>query len=490
MTMPAADVQSAERPAPRLRHLVLQAGAWVVVGFILDKALALIQMMVLARLLLPADFGLMAMSSAVLLMLFTVTELGLDPALVSRGEVQADDLAVAWTLSCLRAVALASGLWLTADLIAQTMQAPALAPVLRAHAVVAVLLGIQSPGLALLLRRLELARRVRLDLLRRTVEMTVTLGLAWHYRTVWALVGGLLAGGAFGCLWSYVAAPFRPRFAWSGPSLRYFVRFGKCANLTTVLTVGIMSGGEVLIARMLGADSLGLYQIAMAIPLLIGVRATGMIGQVSLPTYARLQTDRRAAVKAFVVQMKVVGLLLLPAAACVVVFAPVVVPVIFGARWNDAVEPLRLLSLYAICAGLTGPMTALQYGMNRADLPLRTAVAQSVLYAIAVVPLLARFGLAGAAGALAIAYLAGGVVSAKATVDLVGEAVKPVIVSLGWIVVIGGLVALTAMQLFSAQAIGSRSVMLVGVGAGSVYAYYLWRVEYPRLLALWRSEVW
>ncbi len=488
--MLATNVQSVGGSAPRLRHLVLQAGAWVAAGFVLDKVLALAQMMVLARLLMPADFGLMAMSSAVVLVLFTLTELGLDPALVARREVQDDDLAVAWTLSCLRATALAAGLWLTAGLIAQAMQAPALAPVLRIHAVAAVLQGIQSPGLALLLRRLDFAQRVRMDLLRRAVEMTVTIGLAWRYQTVWALVGGLLAGCTFSCLWSYGVAPFRPRFAWAGPSLRYFVQFGKCVNVTTVLTVCILSGGEFLIGRTLGAESLGLYQIAMAIPLLIGVRATVMLGQVSLPTYARLQTDRQAAVKAFLVQMKLVGLLLLPAAACLAVFAPVIVPLVFGSRWSDAVEPVRILSLYAVCAGLTGTMTAVQYGMNRADLPLRAAVVQCALYAVVIMPLLARFGLAGAAGALALAYLASVLVSAKSAVDLIGEAARPALVSLAWIALISAALGAGLMQLLPSHVVGVAPLALAGAGIVSLYAWYLWRVEYPRLLSLWRREVW
>ena len=476
--------------APRLRHVVLNAGAWVISGFVLDKGLALVQVMVLARLLAPADFGLMAMSSAVLLVLFTLSELGIESAIITRRNVLDDDLAVAWTLSCIRAAVLAGGLWLSADVIARAMLTPELAVFLKVHALSCFLQGTQSPAMALLLRRLDLKQRVRMDLIRRFVEMTVTIGLAAWLQSVWALLGGQLVGFAFGCIVSYVVATFRPRWVLGGPSLQYFLHFGKWINVTTVLAVAVMSGGEFLVGRMLGAEALGVYQIALTIPLLIGVRAPVMIGQVSLPTYAMLQTDRPAVIKAFVFQMKVVGLLLLPVSMSLAVFAPILVSILFGPRWTEAIEPLRILSLYAICAGLTGTMAAVQYGMNRADLPMRVAVAQSAVYAIVVAPMITTFGLVGAAGALVVAYLTGVLLSVRYTVQLIGGETRAVLVSLMWIFLVSGAAGAAMLQWLPNIAGTRASLLFVGCGVAMVYGIYLWKVEYPRLLSLWRREAW
>lgn len=476
------------RPAPRLRHLVVKAGAWVVSGFVLDKALALAQIMVVARLLAPADVGLMAMSAAVLLVLFTLSEMGVEQALVARREIHDDDLAVAWTIAILRGAVLACGLWLAADLIAHLLQAPALSLVLRAHALGLLLQGMQSPAMALLQRQLDLKQRVRMDLIRRVGETTVTIALALWWRSVWALVIGQLVGFSLGCLLSYVAAPFRPRFTLRGPSLRYFLSFGKRVNPTTVLTVLVMSGGEFVVGRLLGMGSLGLYQIALSIPLLIGVRATVMIGQVSLPTYSRLQTDRSGVIKAFVIQMKLVGLLLFPATMILAVFAPVLVPLLFGPRWLDAVEPLRVLCVYAMCAGLTGTLASVQYGLNRPEYPMRVAMAQVLVYAMAIGPLTVWFGLTGAAGSLVAAYGAGMILSARYTVQLLGQETRPVFASLLGIVLLSGGIGLVTMQVLpSHQAVGSR-LLVMAAGISLFYILYVWRVEYPKLRSLWRGE--
>lgn len=485
-----ADSRKDAGAVPRLRHVVLKAGVWVVLGFVLDKGLALVQVMILARLLTPSDFGLMAMSSAVLLVLFTLSELGLDSAIIARRDVHADDLAVAWTLSCARAGVLASGLWCSADVVAGAMHTPELAVFLKVHALSCFFQGAQSPAMALLLRRLELKQRVRMDLIRRTVEMTVTIGLALWLQSVWALLCGQLVGFAFGCMVSYVVAPFRPRWVLAGPSLHYFLHFGKWVNVTTVLTVAVMSGGEFLVGRVLGADALGLYQIALAIPLLLGVRATVMIGQVSLPTYAMLQADRPGVIKAFVFQMKVVGLLLLPASMILAVFAPVLVAVLFGPRWTDAVEPLRILSVYAICAGLTGTMAAVQYGLNRSDLPMRVALAQSVVYAMVIAPMITEFGLVGAAGALVLASSIGVLLSVRYTMQLIGGETRAVFAALIWIFLVSGVLGAGMMQLLPNALITGTRLLLMGCGVAILYGAYLWRVEYPKLLSLWRGEAW
>jgi len=474
--------------APRLRHLVVQAGTWVVSGFVLDKVLALAQIMVLARVLAPSDFGLMAMSAAVLLVLFTLSEMGLDQALVARREILVDDLAVAWTLACLRATLLAGGLWLSAEVLADALQAPGLGVVLRVHAVGLLLQGLHSPAMALLLRKLDLKQRVRMDLIRRVGETTVTIGLALWWRNVWALIAGQLVGFALGSVLSYAAAPFRPRFKLRGPSLHYFLHFGKRVNVATVLTVVVMSGGEFVVGRLLGAESLGLYQIALAIPLLIGVRATVMVGQVSLPTYSRLQTDRPGVIKAFVVQMKIIGLLLFPATMMLAVFAPILVPLCFGPRWLDAVVPLRLLSVYAMCAGLTGTLAAMQYGLSRPECPMRVAIVQGVVYAVMIWPFTAWFGLVGAAGSLVAAYGVGMVLSVRYTVQLLGPDIRPVLASLGAIGLGSAGLGLVMMQAFpDSQAFGSR-LLVMAMGMSLFYAWYIWRVEYPKLRSLWTGK--
>ena len=102
----------------RIRHRVLQAGGWALAGFAVEEGIALLQLVVLARLLVPGDFGLMMASAAILLAVQAFSELGLEPAVIAKPNVTEQDLRVAWTLSIIRGIVLAIGLWGLADVIA------------------------------------------------------------------------------------------------------------------------------------------------------------------------------------------------------------------------------------------------------------------------------------------------------------------------------------------------------------------------------------
>lgn len=477
----------AEPAQPRLRHRILQAGGWAGAGFVLDKVIAAIQLMVVARLLTPADFGVMAASATIVLAFMTISELGLESALIAKTEVDREDLSVAWTIAIVRGVVMAACLWAAADVIGQAMQMPQLASLLRIHAWVLVLQGLQSPALPIVLKNLNLRLRVIMDLVRRVIEAGAIIALALWLQNVWALLLGQLAGMCVGSLLSFWVAPFRPRLSLYRPACQYFLRYGKQLNVTTLCIFGVMSGGELVIGRILGQEALGFYQIALAIPLLLGVRATVLIHQISMPTYALLQRDRLGVVRVFDLQMGLVGLIFIPLAVGVAVLAPVIVPLAFGPQWLAIVEPLRILCLYVVCAGYLSVMTALHYGANRPDLQLKSWGGQFLVYAMMLVPLTMGFGLTGSAIALVASYVVGVLLQGIGTRALIGTATGVTFRSAGRACVLAGLLAGIILMMSGVPSTPPASWVLVSacLGGLGLYGWYLWAVEMPRLKVLW-----
>jgi O-antigen/teichoic acid export membrane protein len=486
-----SEVSSADKGAHptelRLRHRILSAGGWAGAGFVCDKVLAAGQLMVVARLLAPSDFGLVAASAAVILAFATFSELGIEPALIAKSDVQPDDLAVAWTIAMARGSVMTMAVWLTADWIGDAMGMPSLGALLKLHACALLLQALQSPAMALLVKRLDWRRRVSADLLRRVIETGATIAIAWWMRSAWALVAGQLIGLAAGGAFSFLLGPFRPRLSFNREAFSYFARYGRHVNPTTLCMYGVMSGGELIIGRLLGQEALGHYQIALAIPLLVGVRATALIHQLSVPTYAILRQDVPGLRRVFELQFSVVGLLFIPVAAGTAAFAPSIVRVAFGAQWLAAVEPLRVLCFYAVCAGFASVMTALQYGLNRPDLQLRSWALMLGLYALAIVPMTDRWGLSGAAGALAVSYAAGIVVQGLGSRAILGPDLDRTLRSAGLVAALAG--GVMACFMVPGLPLLSPRWMVVATGLGlGFYGWYLWSVEMPRLRGLWNHR--
>lgn len=474
----------------RLRHRIFQAGWWAAGGFVLDKAIAAIQLVVVARLLTPADFGVMAASAAIVLAFVTISELGLESSLVSKPQVGQEDLAVVWTLAMGRGTVTALCLWAMADPIGQAMHMVQLPEVLRIHAWAIVLQGLHSPAMAILLKNLDFRRRVTMDLVRRLMEAGVTISLAFWLRNVWALLAGQLVGLCLGSLLSFWAAPFRPRLSLHRPSLDYVLQYGGHLNVTTLCVFGVMSGGELMIGRTLGPEALGHYQMALAIPLLIGVRATALIHQLSMPTYALLHNDRPGLARVFELQMGLAGLVFIPPAVVIAVFAPVIVPLAFGTQWLSIIDPLRILCLYAVCAGLSSVMTALHYGVNRVDLQMKAWVTQFLFYAAVIVPLISYAGIAGAAVALTACYMVGLSLQWIGTRALIGETSEGILWSIGRagsvaVLLTGCLVLVIDAGIVPMMSWLVLTVCMVVVGW---YCRHLWSVEVPRFKVLWERH--
>jgi len=344
--------------------------------------------------------------------------------------------------------------------------------------------------MAIVLKNLDLRLRVTMDLVRRVIEAGAIIALALWLGNVWALLLGQLAGMCVGGLLSFWVAPFRPRLSLYRPARKYFLRYGKQLNVTTLCIFGVMSGGELVIGRVLGQEALGLYQIALAIPLLLGVRATVLIHQISMPTYALLQRDRLGVARVFELQMGLVGLIFIPLAAGVAVLAPIIVPVAFGPQWLAIVSPLRMLCLYAVCAGYLSIMTALHYGANRPDLQMKSWRGQFLCYALVIVPLTMGFGLTGAAAALVVSYAVGVLLQGIGTRALIGTAANGTFWSIGRACLLAGLLAGIILLLSGAESTPPASWMLVSacLGGLGLYGCYLWLVEVPRMKVLWEHR--
>lgn len=472
----------------RVRDLLLRAGSWAGAGFMADKLLASGQLVILARLLAPEDFGLMAASAATLLALMTLSEVGIDIALITRREVTEDDLVAAWTLSLMRAAALTLLVWITAGIVADAMHIPQLALFLRVHACALLLQAAGSPALVLLIRNLAIDRRVRFDLLRRLTEVVATVVVAIWLRSAWALLAGQMVGFATGVLFSYRYAPFRPALCPPRVAVKRFGFQARHVNLAMLCTFGVTNGGEFVIGRMLGTEQLGLYQIALTIPGLLGGRLIFVMNQVGLPGYAMLQREPRAAIRAFAFQSGAVAVALFPLVIGMMALAPWLIPLLFGPRWHGAVSPFQVLCVYAACAALANVMGGLHYGFGRPEVQSRAWILQCLFYLATIVPMIWWWGLLGAAIALTASYLIGLVWSSWNTIALLGPGVRPAIHAVGrtavWAAASGAILlgAQTAARWVPLDTIMPGTVVL----AMGLYLFYVIRVEGPRLLDLWR----
>jgi PST family polysaccharide transporter/lipopolysaccharide exporter len=316
------------------------------------KVIFLARTLLLARLLVPEDFGLLAISLIAVDFLLSVTNLGMVPALVQHPGPDDRQYDVAWSIGVTRAALVSTVVFLAAPLIALWFEEPRAALIIRVLAARPLLDAAASIKIAELTRNLRFRTLAMLFLPEALANTAVSIALA-PFVGVWALVAGMLAGPLILVVLSYLLAPHRPRFVLDASAASTLVRFGRWILLIGIVSVAARSTLQMVIARQLGAVELGLYYLAAKLAFIPAEISAEVVGTVAFPLYSRLQMEPQQVARAFRAIFTAVTALLLPICVLMVALAPGLVQHVLGARWAGTAPLIQVLALVNV-AGLFG----------------------------------------------------------------------------------------------------------------------------------------
>jgi O-antigen/teichoic acid export membrane protein len=332
--------------SPSLTHRAFSGMVWVAWGSGAMAVLKIGVLVVLTRLLSPADFGLVAAALVVIDFSFNFSQLGLGPALVQRSVLEPRHLSTAFFVSTGLGVLVGAIIFLAAPLIAHFFRMDHLVPVVRALA-----LGFPIAGVAIVSDSL-LSRELRFRLIANRDVLAYALGyglvgialalLGWR---VWALVVAQLTQTAVRTAILLHAAPplLRPRPTWTSfLELRDYGLGQSAARIGVILA---NQADNLVVGRSLGAVALGLYSRAFQLMSVPTALLGDMLDRVLFPTMSQVQHDLGRLASAYLQGTGLLVLLTLPTGVVSAVLAPELVAVAFGPRWEGVVAPFQVLAL-------------------------------------------------------------------------------------------------------------------------------------------------
>lgn len=358
--------------------------------------------LVLARLLLPRDFGLVA-----LLTIFTgigaiLVDSGFGTALIQRQHTTRNDETTVFLFSFGVAVLLLLLLIAAAPLAASFFHAPQLSSLLRVASVVLLFSGLGAVPDALLTTRLDFRARTMSQLVASLISGATAVVLAISGFGVWSLVWQLVTAAAIrtGCLWFF--SGWLPRGRFSTGSFRNLGKFGSFMLFSSLLNSMYQQAQPLLIGRMFDIRSVGFYTLAQnsqQAPLsLMG----GVLTRVGLPVFSALADQPSRMIEALRPILRLSMFVFVPCMAGLAVMAKPLVLLIYGVRWLPAAPILSILAI----AGALWPIHILNLeaikAQGRSDLFFRLAVIKITL-AIVLVVLGSPWGPIGIAWATVVA---------------------------------------------------------------------------------------
>ena len=276
------------------------------VGTGFERTLRFVRLMILTRLLIPDEFGLMAIILILVNVFETITEVGIKQSVIqNKRGADPEYLNATWWFQSLRGLGLFTIAILAAPLISSFYEKPHLLKLLQFSFIAILFRGFISPSAYVLQKEYKFGRSVLLIQGSALIGTFVTIGYAFWAKNVWALVAGYLAEQGTLCLLSYIVAPFRPWFGIHRECLKELTTFARrMFGLPILALIGIGTPVFVL-GKFVSEERLGLYTLAsqlIAFPIIL---FTKIISPVLLPGFSQKQDDRNSLCRAV---LKISGL--------------------------------------------------------------------------------------------------------------------------------------------------------------------------------------
>lgn len=353
-----------------LKNKTFSAVRWTTLAVVGKSGLQFLQVAILARLLLPADFGLMALVIAVIGFVGVFSDMGVSNAIIHHQEISPVQLSSLYWLNLLASIGLSLSLCVVSPWLAQWFAAPALQPLLAVMSLFFILTAVGQQLRVVAEKQLRFAVLAKIELIAALSGFATAVVLAWFEAGVWALVIALLVSATVTAIlaWFVLAKGWRPLLCLRWGEIQSFVRFGMYligSNLMNALNsnLDVLLGG-----RLLGVHALGAYSLPRELSLRLAGVINPIITRVGLPVMALSQLQPDVLRNIYLQTIGMSTAINFPLYMTMAVFAPDVVAIFFGPKWIEAIPLLRILALWGMFRSVGNPVGSLIYAVGRADL--------------------------------------------------------------------------------------------------------------------------
>lgn len=314
------------------------------------KAIGLVSSIILARLLVPEDFGLVAIAMSIYAFLELMGSFGLSTVLIHRDHDVKEEYDTAWTFQVIFGVVSALLLVILAPYVATFYADPRLQNILYTIAVMAMLNGLQNIGVVGFQKQLQFKKELIFQLIPKLLSFFLTLYLAYTLRDYWALVYGMLASSAIGLITSFVMHAHRPVFTLKARHSLF--GFSKWLLGNNVLAYFVSRLPELTIGRMISAQATGLFVFAREIGMLPSTELAAPVNRATFPIYTKHKHDKNKLASLYAKVINLSASLTFPASIGIIFVIPEFIQYVLGEKWIGAIVIVQGLALNSLLTSL------------------------------------------------------------------------------------------------------------------------------------------
>ncbi|MHC4625371.1 MAG: oligosaccharide flippase family protein [Planctomycetota bacterium] len=367
-------------------------------GTVVERGLRFVRNMILARILAPDQFGLMAIVMVVASVFEAFTEVGVKQSVIqNKRGADNEYLNVAWWFQAIRGLAFLMIAYLAAPWISSYYGKPELLGLLRVAFLAILFRGLVSPRAHVLEKEYRFGRAVFL------VQGSGVLGtfsaiiLAFMIQNVWALVIGFVAEFAIMCMLSYVIAPFKPTCRIQRESLAEMFKFARGVFGLPILTIIAYQIDVLVLGKVVTEEELGMYYLAVALVQLPIFLFSRVVRPILLPAFSQMQDDNDSLCRVILQISRAVAVFVIPFVVFMASCASAILLLAYGPEYTAVTIPCAMLCLLILVRSEGSILASAYFAVGQPHMHRRFVAVRAAMIVGFIYPAVVHFGLSGAA---------------------------------------------------------------------------------------------
>ncbi len=386
--------------------VIIKGLSWLGAFRLFTRTLSFFRTIIIARILSPSQFGVYGIATLALSLVEILTETGINVFLVQNKDNVDKYINTAWIVSILRGVLISLVIFLSSFFVSSFFKSPDALPLLILVSLVPLIRGFINPSIARFQKDLQFHKEFYYRSGIFLIETIVSIVLVVIMKNPIALIYGLVAGAIFEVIISFWFIKPVPIIEFNKKIFKEIISHGKWITGAGIFGYLFQNGDNVVVGRVLGTSSLGIYDMAYSISMLPLNEISDIVARVTFPVYVRISDDKKRLRRAYIRAILLIVVVVSPISLLFLLFPKQLIFLFLGPNWIQAADVLRVLAVFAMISALGSPSGAVFYSVKKQKYVTVISIVSFVVMISSIFPLINQFGLIGAGIAAVLGSLA------------------------------------------------------------------------------------
>lgn len=348
--------------------------------------------LLLARLLAPEDYGIIAMPMIFLGLAQVFIDSGFANALVRKPNLTENDLSTAFWFNVFVGLVCYVVLFISSSAIASFYDTPILAPILKITALSTLFNPLCTVQQAILTRSIDFKKQAHVSIVGAILGGCFGVFLAYNNYGVWALALSQCLSSLYRVVMLWIITKWKPILSWSSDSFKYLWGFGSKLMFSGILETLYQNMYTLVIGKVYSSSSLGYYTRAQHFAQFPSLNIYGILRRVTLPVLSSIQSDETKTIRVFEKILRVTVFIIFPLMFFLIAISEPMIKILLTDKWIQTVPILQVLSF----AMMSIPVDALNLSLltvkGRSDLFLRLEIIKKII-GLAILIIAIKYGI-------------------------------------------------------------------------------------------------